>query len=122
MAEKKENYTDSQVTEKARNQTHDEYSSSQSYEKDFDTAPNRDNLLSEFEDDLEDMEVEKDLHEPDDGRTDEYNGTQQYRNPTVVGDLKTNLNEFQNPKDNGTSNPFKMNYTRTERPRVDFII
>ncbi|KAI8636971.1 hypothetical protein BD408DRAFT_406761 [Parasitella parasitica] len=119
MAEKKKNYTDSQVTEKARNQTHGEYSSSQSYEKDFDTAPNRDNLLSEFEDDLEDMEVEKDLHEPDDGRTDEYNGTQQYRNPTVVGDLKTNLNEFQNPKDNGTSNSFKMNYTRTERPRVE---
>ncbi|KAI8643232.1 hypothetical protein BD408DRAFT_401989 [Parasitella parasitica] len=118
MTEKKNNHTDSQVTEKARNQTRDEYSSSQSYEKDFDTAPNRDNLLSDFEDDLEVVQVGKNLQEPD-GHTDEYNSTQQYKNPTMVGDLKTKLNEAQNLKDIGTSNSFKVNYTSIERPQVE---
>ncbi|CEP12821.1 hypothetical protein [Parasitella parasitica] len=67
----------------------DEYSSSESYQKDIDTAPNRDNaqLISEFEDELADMEVDKNLKVYDRNMSDEefIDDTQTFKNPTRIG-------------------------------------
>ncbi|CEP11855.1 hypothetical protein, partial, partial [Parasitella parasitica] len=100
----------------------DEYSSSESYQKDIDTAPNRDNaqLISEFEDELADMEVDKNLqvydrhHLSDEEFIDD---TQTFKNPTTTGASEMKFNGPQSLKGNEAPGYPSMNYMRTISPQ-----
>ncbi|CEP19010.1 hypothetical protein [Parasitella parasitica] len=99
----------------------DEYSSSESYEKDFDIGPNRDNthFLYEIEDELADMEVDKNLQVYDGHLSNDeiIDDSQTFKNPTMVGASEMRFNGFQNMKVNGAPGHLNLNYMRTISPQ-----
>ncbi|CEP10811.1 hypothetical protein, partial, partial [Parasitella parasitica] len=84
-------------------------------------APNRDNaqLISEFEDELADMEVDKNLQVYDRHLSDEefIDDTQTFKNPTTIGASEMKFNGPQSLKGNEAPGYHSMNYMRTISPQ-----